>query len=73
MTLSKDQQMIEKLSPPGLDAWTREALAYAIQFPGRSLTEVVDNTGDLVGALHKMMEDPCYDWMADHPQKDSLP
>jgi hypothetical protein len=61
MTLAGDQQMIEKLSPPGLDARTKEALADAtldaIQLPGTSLSEVADNTGDLVGALREMTED----------------
>jgi hypothetical protein len=56
--------MIEKLSPPGLDAQTREALADAtmdaIQLPGTSISETADNMGDLAGALHEMMEDRRY-------------
>jgi hypothetical protein len=77
MTIAGDQQMIEKLSPPGLDARTREALADAtmdaIQLPGTSISEIADNTGDLVGALREMTEDRRYgDWTADRPQKDSL-
>jgi hypothetical protein len=77
MTLGGDQQMIEKLSPPGLDGRTKEALADAtldaIQLPGTSLTEVADSTGDLVGALREMTEDRRNDWTSsDRPQKDSL-
>jgi hypothetical protein len=76
MTLAGDQSMIEKLSPPGLDAKTKEALADvtldAIQLPGTSISEVADNTGDLVGALREMTEDRRYDWTSDRPQKDSL-
>jgi hypothetical protein len=38
ITIAGDQQMIKKLSPPGLDTQTREALADAmmdaIQLPG---------------------------------------
>jgi hypothetical protein len=53
--------MIKKLSPPGLDARTRETLVDAtmdaIQLPGTSISETDDNTGDLVGALREMMED----------------
>jgi hypothetical protein len=77
MTIAGDQQMAEKLSPPGLDARTREALADAtmdaVQLPGTSISDVADNTGDLVGALREMTEDRRYgDWAADRPQKDSL-
>ena len=69
--------MTEMLSPPGLDAKTREALADAtldaVQLPGTSLTEVADSTGDLVGALREMTEDRRNDWTSsDRPQKDSL-
>jgi hypothetical protein len=69
--------MAAKPSPPGLDARTREALADArmdaVQQPGTSISDIADNTGDLVGALHEMMEDRRYgDWTADRPQKDSL-
>ena len=77
MTIAGDQQMAAKLSPPGLDARTREALADAtmdaVQLPGTSISDVADNTGDLVGALREMTEDRRYgDWAADRPQKDSL-
>jgi hypothetical protein len=76
MTLGGDQHMIEKLSPPGLDVRTREALADAtldaIQLPGMSHSETADSTGDLVGALREMTEDWRYDWTSDRPQKDSL-
>jgi hypothetical protein len=76
MTLGGDQQMIGKLSPPGLNGWAKEALADAtldaIQLPGTSLSEVADNTGDLIGALREMTEDRRNDWTSDRPQKDSL-
>lgn len=76
MTLAGDKQMIEKLSPPGLDPQTREALADAtmdsIQLPGTSMEEGGDTTGDLVGALREMTEDRRNDWSYDRPQKDSL-
>lgn len=76
MTLMGDQQMIEKLSPPGFDIKAKEALADAtldaIQLPGTSLSKVADNTGDLVGTLKEITEDQRYDWMSDRPQKDSL-
>jgi hypothetical protein len=68
--------MMEKLSPPGLDAQTKEALADitldAIQLPGTSLGYAVDTTGDLVGALREMTEDRRNDWTWNRPQKDSL-
>jgi hypothetical protein len=76
MTLASDKQMTEKLSPPGLNAKTREAIADAtldaIQLPGTSLEETGDTTGDLVGALREMTEDRRNDWSCDRPQKDSL-
>jgi hypothetical protein len=77
MRIAGDQQMTTKLSPPGLDARTHEALADpmmdAVQLPGMSISDIADNMGDLVGALHKMMEDRRYsDWTVDRPQKDSL-
>jgi hypothetical protein len=76
MTLASDKQMTEKLSPPGLDAKMREALADAtldaVQLPGTSLEETADTTGDLVGALREMTEDRRNDWAHDRPQKDSL-
>jgi hypothetical protein len=76
MTLAGDKQMVEKLSPPGLDSKTKEALADAtldaIQLPGTSMEEDADNTGDLVGALREMTEDRGHDWNSDRPQKDSL-
>jgi hypothetical protein len=76
MTLAGDLQMIDKLSPPGLDRQTKEALADAtldaIQLPGTSLNDAADNTGDLVGALREMTEDRRNDWGPDRPQKDTL-
>jgi hypothetical protein len=77
MTLAGDQQMIEKLSPPRLDARMKEASADAtldaIQLPGTSLNETTDNTGGLVGALlQEMTEDRRFDWTTDRPQKDLL-
>jgi hypothetical protein len=62
MWLAGDQQMIEKLSPPGLDVRTKEALADAtldaIQLPGPFLSETTDITGDLVW---EMTEDRQFD------------
>ena len=73
MTLASDKQMTEKLSPPGLDAKTREALADAtldaVQLPGTSLEETADNTGDLVGALREMTEDRRNDWTTTAPRR----
>jgi hypothetical protein len=76
MMLARDQQMINKLSPPGLVSRTKEAQADAtldaIQLPGTSLSKVAANMGKLVGALREMMEDRRHDWTFDRPQKDSL-
>jgi hypothetical protein len=76
MTLAGDKQMVEKLSPPGLDTKTKEAMADAtldaIQLPGTSMEGDVDTTGDLVGALREMTEDRRNEWSYDRPQKDSL-
>ena len=44
----------------------------AVQLPGTSITETLDGTGELVGALRDMAEDRRYEWAEDRPQKDSL-
>jgi hypothetical protein len=77
MALAGEEQMAEKLSPPGLDRRTMQELANAmldaIQLPGTSTTEeMLDGTGELVGALREMAEDRRYEWTEDRPQKDTL-
>jgi hypothetical protein len=77
MAMAGEEQMAEKLSPPGLDRRTIQELANAtldaIQLPGTSTTEeTLDGTGELVGALREMAEDRRYDWTEDRPQKDTL-
>ena len=76
IALAGEEQLAEKLSPPGLDRRTMQELANAtldaIQLPGTSTTETVDSTGELVGALREMTEDRRYNWAEDRPQKDSL-
>ena len=77
MTMAGEEQMVEKLSPPGLDRRTMQELANAtldaIQLPGTSTNEdPMDGTGELVGALREMTEDRRYDWTEDRPQKDTL-
>jgi hypothetical protein len=77
MALAGEEQMAEKLSPPGLDRRTMQELANAtldaIQLPGTSTTEeTLDGTGELVGALREMAEDRRYEWTEDRPQKDTL-
>jgi hypothetical protein len=61
MMIASDQQMTPKLSPPGLDSRTCEALVDAtmdaVQLPGTLISDITDNTGDLVGALREMTED----------------
>ena len=76
MSLGSEEEMAEKLSPPGLDRRTMQELANAtldaIQLPGTSTTETLDGTGELVGALREMTTDRQYEWAEDRPQKDSL-
>ena len=76
MTIAGEEQMAAKMSPPGLDNRTIQDLANAtldaIQLPGTSMTENLDGTGELVGALRDMAEDRRYEWAEDRPQKDSL-
>ena len=76
IALAGEEQLAEKMSPPGVDRRTMQELANAtldaIQLPGTSTTETVDSTGELVGALREMTEDRRYNWAEDRPQKDSL-
>jgi hypothetical protein len=76
IALAGEEQLAEKMSPPGVDHRTMQELANAtldaIQLPGTSTTETVDSTGELVGALREMTEDHRYNWADDRPQKDSL-
>jgi hypothetical protein len=76
MTLTGDWQMMEKLSPLGIDLKTRQALVDAtldsIQLPGTSMEEGGDAMGNLVGVLREMTEDHQNEWSYDHPRKDSL-
>jgi len=66
MTIEGDQRMTEKLSPPGVDAKTMKALADAtldaIQLPGTSITESMESTSKLVGAIREMTDDRRNDW-----------